>query len=72
MNSETYFAECAKSQQLTKFAVSLIREHYEPSSENGFIEICRKVAEYFDQIGKYELASFVRAQIGDERSFVPQ
>ena len=50
MNTETYQAECAKSNQLSKFAINLIRSHYEPNTENKFIDECRKVAEYFDKI----------------------
>ena len=57
---------------LTKFATDLIREHYEPSEEDGFFNVCREIAKYFDKIGDSELASFVRAQIGDEAYWVPQ
>lgn len=67
MNTETYQAECAKSNQLSKFAVNLIRAHYGTNIDDDFKEECRKVADYFDKIKEFQLATYVRVLIGDER-----
>ena len=68
MNSNPVYSEY----QLTKLAAELIREHYEPSSEDGFKNVCRKIAKHYEENGDFHLASFIRAQIGDEPSWVPQ
>lgn len=68
MNTETYQAEVAKSQQMTKFAISLIRAHYEPSSENSFLEASREVAKYFREIGNWQLAAYIDCLNGDEKN----
>ena len=68
MNMETYQAEVAKSQQLGKFAVSLIREHFDPSSENAFLELSREVSKYFRQIGKEQVAVYIDCLNGDEKN----
>ena len=76
MNTATYQSEVAKAKQLTKFAISLIRAHYEPDmmdtpdskdKKDAFLETAREVAKYFDQIKEYQLATYVRVLIGDER-----
>ncbi len=60
--------EFDKSQQLTKFALSLIREHFEPSSENSFLEKSREVSKYFREIGKDQLATYIDCLTGDEKN----
>lgn len=72
MNTETHQAECEKSSQLTKLAINLIRAHYGTNIDDDFKEECRKVANYFDQIGNYQLAEYVRVLIGDCKDvFIP-
>lgn len=68
MNTETYEAEVAKSQQLTKFVISLIRAHFEPSSETSFLEESREVSQYMSQIGEYQLASYIDCLNGDDKN----
>ena len=77
MNTETYQAEVAKSKQLTKFAISLIRAHYEPDmmdtpdskeKKDAFLETSREVAAYFEQIGESQLSSYVKVLIGDDKN----
>ena len=68
MNTETYEAEIAKSQQLTKFVISLIRAHFEPSSETSFLEESREVSKYMSQIGKDQLAAYIDCLNGDEKN----
>lgn len=51
-------------------AVSLVRAHYD-RDERHFHEVSAELAKYFDQTGRSDLASFVRAQTGDEPSWVP-
>lgn len=63
MNTETHQAES----QLSKFAVNLIRAHYGTNIDDDFKEECRNVADYFDKNGDYQLASYIRVLIGDER-----
>jgi len=65
LNDAIYFPEAAKSQQLTKFCISLIRQHFDPSSETAFLETAREVAKYFRQIGKDDLATFIECEDGD-------
>ena len=68
MNTEIYEAEVAKSQQLTKFVISLIRAHFEPSSEPSFLEKSREVSKYMSRIGKYQLAAYIDCLNGDEKN----
>ncbi len=51
-------------------AVSLIRAHYD-HYERSFHEVADRIAKRLDEIGMGDLASFVRAQTGDEPSWVP-
>ncbi len=51
-------------------AVSLIRAHYD-RHERSFHEVADRIAKRLDEIGMGDLASFVRAQTGDEPSWVP-
>ena len=67
MNTETYEAEVAKSQQLITFVISLIRAHFEPSSENSFLEKSREVSKYLSQIGEDQLAIYIACLNGDEK-----
>jgi len=55
---------------LARSALSLIRAHYE-RNEKLFLEKSRELASHLDDSGKAELASFIRAQTGDEPSWVP-
>lgn len=72
MNVKEYPTEIEKSQQLSKFAISLIREHFDPSSETSFLELSREVANYFREIGKDQIATFIDCQNGDcTKTFVP-
>ena len=72
MNVKQTQSKIAKSEQLSKFVISLIREHYDPTGKDSFLEISRKVADYFGQIKEYELASYVRILIGEDKNvFVP-
>ena len=66
MNQETYETEVAKSQQMTKFVLSLIREYFEPSSESSFLETSREVSKYMRKIGKDQLATYIDCLNGDE------
>ena len=68
MNTETYQAEVAKSQQITKLAINLIRAHYEPSSENSFLEASREVVKYFRETGNEQLAVYIDCLDGDEKN----
>lgn len=54
------------SSDMTRFAINLVRFHYE-SDENSFKEECRRIADYFDKNGDGQLASYVRVLIGDEK-----
>lgn len=51
-------------------AVSLIRAHYD-RHERSFHEVADRIAKRLEEIGMGDLASFVRAQTGDEPSWVP-
>ncbi len=51
-------------------AVSLIRAHYD-HHERSFHEVADRIAKRLEEIGMGDLASFVRAQTGDEPSWVP-
>lgn len=55
---------------LGRSALSLVRAHYEGDSA-AFLKECRELAKRLDEMGKDELASFIRAQCGDEPSLVP-
>lgn len=59
-------AECEANKRL----LTLVRAHY-GKDENAFLAESRSLAEHYDSVGDEELASFVRAQIGDEPSWVP-
>ena len=50
--------------------LSLVRAHYD-RDEARFHEVSEGLAKFFDQTGRGDLASFVRAQTGDEPSWVP-
>lgn len=56
--------------QLTRKVVDLIRAHYD-GDEARFREISDKLAQYFDQAGRNQVASFIRAQYGAEPVWVP-
>ncbi len=65
-------AEKTESQKLTQLAINLIREHFEPSSENSFLEASRKAAKYFRETGNEQLAVYIDCLNGDEMNvFVP-
>lgn len=51
--------------------LGLIRSHYEYGEEN-FKSRCRNVINYFDSLGKSELAEYVMGLIGDTPTFCPQ
>lgn len=68
MNTATYESEVAKSQQLTKFVISLIRAHFEPSSETSFLEESRAVSQYMSQIGEEQLAIYINCLNGDDKN----
>ena len=63
--------EASKSDRLRKVVVSLIRAHYE-TGEDDFLRVAMEVAGYFDEIGEYQLATYVRVLAGkDNNVFVP-
>ena len=51
-------------------ALSLVRAHFE-GDEDVFLEKSRELAARLDEEGRGDLASFIRAQTGDEPSWVP-
>ena len=51
-------------------ALSLVRAHFD-GAEDVFLEKSRELAARLDESGKGDLASFVRAQTGDDPSWVP-
>ena len=55
---------------LGKCAATLICAHYEKDDET-FVNECRELAKRLDEMGESQVASFIRAQIGDEPSWVP-
>ena len=55
---------------LTRDALSLISAHYD-GDDARFREVSERIAADLDSAGRGELASFIRAQMGTEPSWVP-
>ncbi len=64
MSTET---KSKSSDDMTRFAVNLIRAHYGTNIDDDFKEECRRIADHFDKNGNWQLASYVRVLIGDEK-----
>ena len=60
----------AFGKDVLRTALSLVRAHFD-GAEGVFLEKSRELAARLDKEGRGDLASFVRAQTGDEPSWVP-
>lgn len=60
----------AFGKDVLRTALSLVRAHFE-GADDVFLEKSRELAAMLDESGRGALASFVRAQTGDEPSWVP-
>ena len=60
----------AFGKDVLRTALSLVRAHFD-GAEDVFLEKSRELAARLDEEGRGDLASFVRAQTGDEPSWVP-
>lgn len=54
-----------------RLIIGLIMSHYEKDEED-FKNRCRKIVNYFDDLGKSELAEYVMGLCGDAPTFCPQ
>lgn len=60
----------AFGKDVLRTALSLVRAHFD-GADNVFLEKSRELAARLDKEGRGDLASFVRAQTGDDPSWVP-
>ena len=60
----------AFGKDVLRTALSLVRAHFD-GADDVFLEKSRELAARLDKEGRGDLASFVRAQTGDEPSWVP-
>lgn len=60
----------AAAERIRAASLALVRAHYD-GDEAQFLEAARELAKALDADGKAQCASFVRAQCGDEPSWVP-
>ena len=60
----------AFGKDVLRTALSLVRAHFD-GADDVFLEKSRELAARLDKEGRCDLASFVRAQTGDEPSWVP-